>query len=104
MIRRPPRSTLFPYTTLFRSHVTGEAERHRRKPAAPRVRQPGDDEGGERADGGADAPWPLPGHAERRRQRDDARPGAHHERKARREAHERERHVERAEDADEEKD
>jgi len=25
MIRRPPRSTLFPYTTLFRSHV-GSAE------------------------------------------------------------------------------
>src|SRR2546422_6258100 len=24
MIRRPPRSTLFPYTTLFRSHVCGE--------------------------------------------------------------------------------
>src|SRR3712207_7661196 len=24
MIRRPPRSTLFPYTTLFRSHVPGE--------------------------------------------------------------------------------
>src|SRR2546422_6115525 len=23
MIRRPPRSTLFPYTTLFRSHVVG---------------------------------------------------------------------------------
>src|SRR2546426_109140 len=23
MIRRPPRSTLFPYTTLFRSHVYG---------------------------------------------------------------------------------
>src|SRR5258707_7237820 len=23
MIRRPPRSTLFPYTTLFRSYVTG---------------------------------------------------------------------------------
>src|SRR2546428_10552838 len=23
MIRRPPRSTLFPYTTLFRSHVRG---------------------------------------------------------------------------------
>src|SRR2546422_6588717 len=22
MIRRPPRSTLFPYTTLFRSHIT----------------------------------------------------------------------------------
>src|SRR5690242_21543622 len=25
MIRRPPRSTLFPYTTLFRSVDTGEA-------------------------------------------------------------------------------
>src|SRR2546422_8564806 len=25
MIRRPPRSTLFPYTTLFRSVVEGEA-------------------------------------------------------------------------------
>src|SRR2546428_3148014 len=27
MIRRPPRSTLFPYTTLFRSHPTGHARR-----------------------------------------------------------------------------
>src|SRR2546430_12345941 len=26
MIRRPPRSTLFPYTTLFRSHVVERAE------------------------------------------------------------------------------
>src|SRR5258706_14851106 len=26
MIRRPPRSTLFPYTTLFRSVVDGERE------------------------------------------------------------------------------
>src|SRR3712207_8307003 len=25
MIRRPPRSTLFPYTTLFRSHVAGSS-------------------------------------------------------------------------------
>src|SRR5436309_6179942 len=25
MIRRPPRSTLFPYTTLFRSTATGQA-------------------------------------------------------------------------------
>src|SRR2546428_3531981 len=24
MIRRPPRSTLFPYTTLFRSHIGGD--------------------------------------------------------------------------------
>src|SRR2546427_8248201 len=28
MIRRPPRSTLFPYTTLFRSHVRWKAGRH----------------------------------------------------------------------------
>src|SRR5689334_24540377 len=27
MIRRPPRSTLFPYTTLFRSHVEADLER-----------------------------------------------------------------------------
>src|SRR2546422_1538511 len=26
MIRRPPRSTLFPYTTLFRSHVARQGE------------------------------------------------------------------------------
>src|SRR2546430_8264631 len=26
MIRRPPRSTLFPYTTLFRSHIDPSAE------------------------------------------------------------------------------
>src|SRR2546430_12035717 len=25
MIRRPPRSTLFPYTTLFRSHEEGQS-------------------------------------------------------------------------------
>src|SRR5260221_7634197 len=29
MIRRPPRSTLFPYTTLFRSVQAGRPERHR---------------------------------------------------------------------------
>src|SRR2546430_5612429 len=27
MIRRPPRSTLFPYTTLFRSHGAGQVAR-----------------------------------------------------------------------------
>src|SRR5258706_5879366 len=27
MIRRPPRSTLFPYTTLFRSHLRRVAQR-----------------------------------------------------------------------------
>src|SRR2546429_5778299 len=30
MIRRPPRSTLFPYTTLFRSDRRGGARRYRR--------------------------------------------------------------------------
>src|SRR2546425_2457030 len=34
MIRRPPRSTLFPYTTLFRSVVQADAL----DPAGPRVR------------------------------------------------------------------
>src|SRR3712207_8130986 len=29
MIRRPPRSTLFPYTTLFRSERSGHTERGR---------------------------------------------------------------------------
>src|ERR1043165_3363741 len=31
MIRRPPRSTLFPYTTLFRSQLIGQ----RRRPGPP---------------------------------------------------------------------
>src|SRR2546422_3608869 len=30
MIRRPPRSTLFPYTTLFRSHARRNAHREER--------------------------------------------------------------------------
>src|SRR2546428_9117476 len=30
MIRRPPRSTLFPYTTLFRSHLKVRGERAHR--------------------------------------------------------------------------
>src|SRR2546422_2348711 len=36
MIRRPPRSTLFPYTTLFRSG--GQAPRHPGAPAASSIR------------------------------------------------------------------
>src|SRR3712207_7337526 len=43
MIRRPPRSTLFPYTTLFRSrgHGRGHGERRRRHacPAAALLRR-----------------------------------------------------------------
>src|SRR4030065_675906 len=30
MIRRPPRSTLFPYTTLFRSHIAAHGQEARR--------------------------------------------------------------------------
>src|SRR5438874_13012183 len=37
MIRRPPRSTLFPYTTLFRSRVLGRDVRARRLPRRPHV-------------------------------------------------------------------
>src|SRR3712207_6907331 len=37
MIRRPPRSTLFPYTTLFRSLIAG---------ALAKAIMPGDDPGG----------------------------------------------------------
>src|SRR2546425_13124618 len=45
MIRRPPRSTLFPYTTLFRSHVEGRSladvlERAGRLPTAVTVALP----------------------------------------------------------------
>src|SRR5437660_6949269 len=41
MIRPPPRSTLFPYTTLFRSrqHVLGDGRQHRAR--TPHVRFPG---------------------------------------------------------------
>src|SRR2546430_10093214 len=49
MIRRPPRSTLFPYTTLFRSRhreepdgLRGDTQRHHaRVPAAPDDPDPG---------------------------------------------------------------
>src|SRR3712207_7027744 len=42
MIRRPPRSTLFPYTTLFRSRARQPAGvRHRRRVVAHRPGQPG---------------------------------------------------------------
>src|SRR2546430_13682239 len=35
MIRRPPRSTLFPYTTLFRSVLSGAVAGTQRRLAAP---------------------------------------------------------------------
>src|SRR3712207_8079123 len=38
MIRRPPRSTLFPYTTLFRSVAAGNLDMLRTQLGRPRVR------------------------------------------------------------------
>src|SRR2546425_4601918 len=38
MIRRPPRSTLFPYTTLFRSHLSDHLRFQAHGPQASRLR------------------------------------------------------------------
>src|SRR3712207_8015383 len=46
MIRRPPRSTLFPYTTLFRSHARSPTG-----PSVPRTRRPAPDRRRERSPG-----------------------------------------------------
>src|SRR2546426_2171871 len=35
MIRRPPRSTLFPYTTLFRSHAAAQDAPRQCRPLSP---------------------------------------------------------------------
>src|SRR5256885_11108414 len=40
MIRRPPRSTLFPYTTLFRSHARARAGPHSEPRLARRTDSP----------------------------------------------------------------
>src|SRR6266704_5059767 len=43
MIRQPPRSTLFPYTTLFRSHLRGHVVRLRLRLFHRRRLQPAQD-------------------------------------------------------------
>src|SRR2546427_3054483 len=43
MIRRPPRSTLFPYTTLFRSAVRGPPGQGRDRPGEHEDHQPAHD-------------------------------------------------------------
>src|SRR5256885_9639371 len=58
MIRRPPRSTLFPYTTLFRSD--GQAAHLRQE--ARRLHPPGIQHGGRQSARQGDAPVP-PRHA-----------------------------------------
>src|SRR2546428_7332182 len=50
MIRRPPRSTLFPYTTLFRSRLAGENGRLEPRCLEPRARALGPQEGEDRED------------------------------------------------------
>src|SRR2546422_9554673 len=50
MIRRPPRSTLFPYTTLFRSHLRRDEPR-RAVEAAGEVVAPGEIQDADRAVG-----------------------------------------------------
>src|SRR5437899_4677927 len=65
MIRRPPRSTLFPYTTLFRS---GRGARHRRRIGL----------GQERIDAGADGADPLAWHGRRRPDRKSTRLNSSH--------------------------
>src|SRR3989475_12795470 len=49
MIRRPPRSTLFPYTTLFRSHQVVRAERWEGQPVQDLV-QPDEPSAAEHAE------------------------------------------------------
>src|SRR2546429_1681433 len=59
MIRRPPRSTLFPYTTLFRSERPhGDVRRPRRHPARDRgLRSYAGRAGKSAARGAAALPW-----------------------------------------------
>src|SRR2546426_12518943 len=56
MIRRPPRSTLFPYTTLFRSHHRGAVAEASGSPAGRAARRGGV----ARAAGGARGPRGRP--------------------------------------------
>src|SRR3712207_6960061 len=71
MIRRPPRSTLFPYTTLFRSEgaVRGGEDVALRPPPLPGPpgvahRRPQDRPDGGHEDGGPGAPAPHVGDGE----------------------------------------
>src|SRR3712207_7373486 len=52
MIRRPPRSTLFPYTTLFRSERPAERAQEALRPPGPRHQVGADERQAERVDGG----------------------------------------------------
>src|SRR2546430_7248316 len=77
MIRRPPRSTLFPYTTLFRSHpfLRGVAGGDRLPPGPDRQRLGAGGETARRAAGGS--PSHRAGPA-RRRERKSTRLNSRH--------------------------
>src|SRR5688572_32459048 len=66
MIRRPPRSTLFPYTTLFRSHgaarrIHGNVRRGCRRPRRGRARAVDGRSAIGRVEGDAGEPRQRPG-------------------------------------------
>src|SRR3712207_6963198 len=70
MIRRPPRSTLFPYTTLFRSR--------RRAPAVHHGERSGDDAPASAGAGGAGRARLQRGGAEQERDRKSTRLNSSH--------------------------
>src|SRR3712207_7067971 len=72
MIRRPPRSTLFPYTTLFRSarHGGGPPGPDCARARRAHRRAAGDDGGGDARQGRASALAPHRGRPAGRRRRD----------------------------------
>src|SRR5438046_6911158 len=53
MLRRPPRSTLFPYTTLFRSRLHPRSTHLRAQRLRVRVRRLGENLRGVRSEGGS---------------------------------------------------
>src|SRR3712207_8536462 len=77
MIRRPPRSTLFPYTTLFRSQQAGAVRAGRQ---GPRIRERRVRQGRDRRQDGLDGHevrWPGDDRVGRREQQDRQRSEEH---------------------------
>src|SRR5688572_31902087 len=67
MIRRPPRSTLFPYTTLFRSGLRQERQPRPQRHLAHLGAQPAEGAGGGERDGAARAGLhPVPAQRDRK--------------------------------------
>src|SRR2546425_4885021 len=80
MIRRPPRSTLFPYTTLFRSELAQSPEVRRRHPGPHALRHevhPGRHEVARRPAQTDDAPTGVDVYTQRVLVGDERRDGEH---------------------------